>query len=148
MIESSEQRHTIEDDADVDDMKEDENDNSGNVLCDVVMKRCENDLLSAGIMLDAEARVFEREAFYKSALNRYCASLRIFQKLSNPHNIHALRHRIAAHLSVARCTHLCHAQCTWCCSIVSLKSQEYHHSYRSHSYHKKFTRKSTLECAL
>eukprot|EP00938_MAST-03A_sp_MAST-3A-sp1_P001150 g1150.t1 len=113
MIESSEQRHTIEDDADVDDMKEDENDNSGNVLCDVVMKRCENDLLSAGIMLDAEARVFEREAFYKSALNRYCASLRIFQKLSNPHNIHALRHRIAAHLSVARCTHLCHAQCTF-----------------------------------
>ena len=104
MIESSEQRHTIGDDADVDDIEEDEDDNSGSVLCDVVMKRCENDLLSAGIMLDAEARVFEREAFYKSALNRYCASLRIFQKLSNPHNIHALRHRIAAHLSVARCT--------------------------------------------
>ena len=104
MIELSDKRRAVRDDADVDDMIEQDEDNNSNVLIDDAMRRCENDLLRAGIMLDAEAHVFEREAFYKSALNRYCASLRIFQKLSNPHNIHALRHRIAAHLSVARCT--------------------------------------------
>ena len=83
MIELSDKRRAVRDDADVDDMIEQDEDNNSNVLIDDAMRRCENDLLRAGIMLDAEAHVFECEAYYKSALNRYCASLRIFQKLSN-----------------------------------------------------------------
>jgi tetratricopeptide (TPR) repeat protein len=117
MIESSEEERAMRDDADVDDFEEEEEkyeQKNISILCDDAMTKCENNTLRAGIMLDAVGRLFEREAFYKSALDRYCASLRLFQDLSsNSHSTHTLRHRISAHLSVARCSRLRNAQCTF-----------------------------------